>query len=70
MSDYLYKTDAYEDRIVSNDYFVKYKPEEYPRAFAKIRGNKEFETDLTKNNTGYDVYLTGRDATKEEYESA
>jgi len=65
---FTYKIDHYEPKE-SNDYVIRYCDEDYPKGFAKLKGGEEFETDFTKNNHGYDVYLAGREITKEEYEA-
>lgn len=60
-SDYTYKYDDFED------YMVRFRQEDYPVGYAKLRGGTEFKTDFTKNNTGYEVYRIGLEVTKEEY---
>ena len=63
MSKYTYKYDSFED------YMVRFCQDEYPIGYAKLRGGSEVKTDFLKNNTGYEVYRTGQEVTKEEYES-
>lgn len=61
--EYIYKYDDFED------YMVRFRKEEYPLGYAKLRDSIEFETDFTKNNTGYEVYRMGKIVTKEEYDA-
>ncbi len=61
--EYKYKFDSFED------YMVRFRQDEYPKGYAKLRDGIEFETDFTKNNTGYEVYRMGEDATKEQYDN-
>lgn len=58
---YTYRYDSFED------YVVRFRQDEYPKGYAKLRGGTEFETDFLVNNTGYEVYRTGKEVTKEEY---
>ncbi len=61
--EYIYKYDDFED------YMVRFRQEKYPFGYAKLRDGIEFETDFTKNNTGYEVYRMGKIVTKEEYDA-
>lgn len=66
--EYIYKLD-YGVPVEANDYAIRYCKEDYPKCYAKIKGKGEFETDFTVNNTAYDIYLGGKEMTKEEYKA-
>ncbi len=60
---YIYKHDAHEE------YMVRFRQDEYPKGYAKLKEGIEFATDFLVNNTGYEVYRVGKEVTKEEYEA-
>jgi len=66
--EYIYKID-YWTPVEANDYVIRYCNADYPNAYAKTKGQREFETNLKINNHAYDIYLGGKEITKEEYEA-
>lgn len=68
MSEYIYKRDS-QRTLEAFRYAIRYKKSEYPKGYAKVKGNKEFFTDFCENNTGFDVYLNGDEITREVYEA-
>lgn len=67
MEKFIYKADS-DKTLEAMDYVIRFREEDYPKGFAKVKGGNEFKTDFTVNNTGYDVYRMGREISKEEYE--
>lgn len=65
---FIYKKDSTRS-LEAMDYAIRFKESEYPKGYAKPKGNSEFVTDFTLNNVGYDVYYTGDIITKEEYDA-
>ncbi len=74
MSNFTYKIDNVTPPEAA-DYAIRYSNEggdnklrRGKEEYAKTKGGEEFKTDLGENNTGYDVFLGGREVSKEEYE--
>ena len=65
MAEFTYKKDDCEP-ISASDCAIRYGGGEQ---YAKVKGGKEFKTDFRINNTAYEVYLSGIEITKEEYDN-
>ena len=58
--EFIYKKERFD--IGESEYAIRYRPGE---AYAKIKGEEEFKTDLLKNNTAYEITLDGTEDLQE-----
>jgi hypothetical protein len=62
--EYIYKKEKWD--IGTPDYAIRYT-ESWSKMFAKHADGEEFATDFADNNTGYDIFLSGKQITEAEY---
>ncbi len=64
---FIYKLELGEPKE-NLDYAIRYN-ETTDEVYAKIKGREEFKTNFQKNGTAFDIYLSGTEMTREEYEN-
>jgi hypothetical protein len=73
MSKFIYKIESCIPQLAAA-YAIRYvfsedsESQNFKEEYAKTKGGKEFKTEFSKNNTGYEVFLGGRECSREEYE--
>jgi len=66
MAIFIYKKEKCSP-LSASDYAVRY--DDAGNVFAKMKGSKEFRTDLKENNTAWEICHTGVPIDKEEYDN-
>lgn len=67
MDTFTYKIETVDPESQA-DYAIRYTPDK-KTMYAKTKGGKEFKTNLAENDTAFDVFTSGKEVTKEQYDA-
>jgi hypothetical protein len=65
---FIYKKESVQPENAC-DYAIRYDPDNMQEAYAKVKGQPEFKTDLKENNIAFELTLSGTEISKEEYDA-